>query len=341
MTKKLLVSAILGSLGLVATQGALADAVIFNTGDPATATVALGVKNSGALNTSTGSIVTNAGATGLAYKFPDGSWRDATSPGCLCEGWGVSASDGATSHSGYDGTSNGVGGLSVGAFSSTSSTANTTASVTTLPGLTVTHAYAPSAASNSLFVATVTITNATTASLSDVRYVRVMDWDVPPTEFDEFVTIKGTATTTLLELSHNDGFDSPNPLETTEEIFLTDGTTTDVDFEDFGPEDHGAYFKFNFGALAAGESYTFSIYYGAAGSEGEAIAAIAAAGIELYSLGQSSGASGPTTGTPATYIFGFKGVGGVPVEPVPLPGTLALLGIGLAGLGFVRRRKAA
>jgi len=72
----------------------------------------------------------------------------------------------------------------------------------------------------------VTIANSTASDLTDVRYVRVMDWDVPPTEFNEYVTIKGTTTTTLLELSHDDGFDTPNPLLPTARSWLARRTWT-------------------------------------------------------------------------------------------------------------------
>ena len=86
-------------------------AVIYNTGNAATATVALGINDAAHLNAAP-NITANASATGLAYKFSDGTWRDATAPGCLCEGWGVSVNN---TDSGYANvsTDSGVNNLSV------------------------------------------------------------------------------------------------------------------------------------------------------------------------------------------------------------------------------------
>lgn len=319
--------------------GAQAAATIINTAG----TVALGVNNLGQLNTNVGGVAVNTdgvpagspGTTGLAFKFSDGKFRDATAPGCLCEGWGVSVNNTTAGWASQDSFNNGgISNLSDLGFTSTASTATSNVALTSLSGLTVTHAF--SQADNSpdaLFKAVVTITNKTGATVNNVKYVRAMDWDVPLTEFNEFVTIKGTGTTTLLERSTDNGFSNVNPLVDSGSI----ATLPNTDFEDSGPTDHGAYFRFNFGSLADGESYTFTIFYGATASERTALAAIGSEAIELYSLGQSSGPGGAADGVPATYIFGFKGVGGVALTPTP--GSLALVGLGLLGAGMVRRRR--
>lgn len=323
-----------------ALQSAYAGAVIIN---PA-GTVALGINDAGHLNFSSAVNPSNASATGLSIITPAGVRLDATAPGCLCEGWGVSG-NGIAGFANVS-TDSGVNNLTVDSFVAGASTATSTVHVTSLPTLSVTQVYAPATeagASDVLFKDTVTITNTGAATITDVRYVRVMDWDVPPTEFSEYVSIKGTASTTLLQRSHNDGFETANPLVNGSPITAS---TLNADFTDLGVLDHGAYFRFGFGDLAAGESKTFSIYYGAAFSEVQALTALGAVGIELYSLGQSSTPNGPDLGLPYTFAFGFKGVGGIvvvpPAEPgaVPEPSTYGLIGAALLGaVVYFRRRQ--
>jgi type IV pilus assembly protein PilY1 len=332
---------------MLVSGAAHAGAVIFNSLNAATSIIALGVNDDGSLNTTDGAVSVNSEfrdpRTGLAYRFSNGDYRDGTSFGCFCEGWGVSTSS-AGGHSGYANvsTDGGANNLTFGALIAGSSSAISTVSLTDLPGLSVVHSAAPSAgAPGALFEMKVKIVNATGAALNDVKYVRVLDWDVPLTETNEFVTIRGTATTSLLEFSNDQGFATANPLAANPTEIVAG--TTNVDFIDSGPADHGAYFRFNFGTIANGDSYEFSIFFGATPSERTANMALAAVGAELYSLGQSSTAfDSQLTGAPATYIFGFNGVGGVtPPVSVPEPGSFALVSLSLLIAGALRRRQTA
>ena len=125
--------------------------------------------------------------------------------------------------------------------------------------------------------------------------------------FNEYSTIDGARDASeTLKFSSDDGFaKSGNPLAGPSSI-LSEGF-----FTYSGPYDHGALFDFGFGPGAArSKSRTFHIFYGAAGSEADAVTAVAAAQAEVWSFGEPSTPDGPTLGTPNTFIFGFSGVGG-------------------------------
>jgi type IV pilus assembly protein PilY1 len=313
-------------VGWPASQAHAASTVISN------GPISLGIMDTGNLGSGVNNSIPGSG-TGLVLA----GVGDAISPGCFCEGWGASGNG----ISGYaDISVDGVNNLTVDSFTSTPSTAISATHLTSLPDLTVTQSYAPSAgAPNALFEDQVTITNNGSNTINDVRYRRVMDWDIPPTQFNEYVTIGGLPAADLL-FSSNNGFATANPLGGPSAL---DGATVNTNFVDFGPKDQGSLFDFGFGSLGAGESKMFSIFYGATYNEPDAYTALANVGAEVYALGESSGRTvdGPNwiTGEPGTYIFGFKGVGGTPVSPsdAPEPCSLALLGLGAMGLAAKRR----
>lgn len=325
-------------------------------------TVALGVKDSGALNVGGGSPIFGpsftspgsgtVGGTGVRGLFVNGtSGFEATYPGCLCEGWGVAVS--SLGITGYDG--NGFSNLSGGAatfgtnaLGGMATTVRTIANGLGSPVLEVTHNFKPTALTPYLYQVDVAIKNLSGMTLgtgaTDLRYTRLMDFDTEPTPFSEKITIQRGGATNLLTTSDN-GFEIADPLFPTSS--LQGCAPVSTSFVDCGPADHGARFDFGFGALLGADDLTtvgddtvrmFTIYYGAAPSEALADAARLAVGAGVYAYGQTD--TDPGDGTPITYIFAFgsAGVGGV-VPTVPEPESLALLGIGLVGLAATRRRK--
>ena len=322
MKLKLLAAAGALALGI---GGAQASAIITN------GTIGLGVNNEGHLNIFPSPPDLSAGGT-EAYGLRDlRTGFESTAPGCLCEGWGIS--------NGVLGWTASVdtGGVSVSLVSFTS-TASTATSVVTAGGVfEVTHAFQPSA-SNDLMEVIVTIKNISGGVVGSTLYRRGMDWDIEPTPFQEYVTIGGTAGATNVIAAVDNGFCNVNPLDGCTPL-LAGGTG---DFLDLGPADHGANFDFDFGPLGIDESVTFSIFYGASLSEIGAFNALNAVGAEVYSLGQS--VNDPTGVLPgySTFIFGFKGVGGVVVPPgIPEADTWAMLIAGFGMVGFAARRRRA
>ena len=142
-----------------------------------------------------------------------------------------------------------------------------------------------------------------------------MDWDIEPTASSEYVTIQGGNTPELL-FDSNDGLASANPLAGPSDLGHTGN------FTDQGPDDHGALFDFGFGRVEAGQSVSFSIFYGAAANELDALAAIAAVHASAYSLAEPSTPDGPTLGTPNTFVFAFRHGGGANSAPDAVDDTL-------------------
>jgi hypothetical protein len=292
-------------------------------------TVSLGVNPQGDLNW-------DAGRTLLGVTYvPTGN--DGTRAGEPWEGWGTGA-NGPVRFEGHANEEAGDENYRQISFTSTASDAVSVVDVlrADVPALRLTQDFHPSPTTPNLYEITTTLENVSGGPLTDVRYERDMDWDVEPSAFSEFVTInRGATPPENLLYSDDNGFADNNPFSTT--ALGTDNgplspATVNADFEDSGPADHGARFRFAFGDLATGESKQFFLYYGAAGNETDADAAVSAAALEVFSYGQPSQADGddpgtlrdPTpNGTPNTFIWGFRAVGGSAVIPPTLSLTPA------------------
>jgi type IV pilus assembly protein PilY1 len=335
--------------------------VIYNSTDISKQTIALGINPQGHLNTST-SPTNNASATGIARKI-NGVWKDATSPGCLCEGWGVSATSGdGISVVGYaDVSSGGIYNLEVKNFIVDTVSISSTVWIKDFSGnpiLEVTHKYGLSSQNPTvLFQGNVTITNISGKSVTNVRYNRTMDWDMPSSivsnpapqttgpyssgtaknvyqyEFNEYVSHYGVAkslaslTKPKVIYAGDYGFMIPNPTNPGPSHNMTVGTYN-VDFVQNGPTDHGSSFTFGFTDLNCGESTNFMIYYGAAENKTQLFNALFLEGLcdnascssvtnGVFSIGENRDKAFP-------FVFGFKGLSGTALAP-SLPTKIASL----------------
>ena len=270
------------------------------------------------------------GFTGVGLSYP--GTGDAITPGCLCEGWGTAAN--GTSAYSYGG---GTSGISTSLFTPGVVPDEGVSVVTTSFGRTVTHTYSATA-SGLLFKVDVSILNSSGADVSDLRYARTLDWDVPPGHFsDDFTTIwtgapGGAPVGNVLHTSFNP-FAVPDPMV---ERGVFGGPVNANASNQTG--DLGAYFILAFGSLADGATRDFTTFIGANRDVASLLADFAANGVGAYSYSFDN--DGPTA---FGWGFGGAGIGVPPIggTSVPAPATLGLLGAGLMGLAALRRRQAA
>lgn len=267
-------------------------------------TVLLGVNPEGHLNVDGGSQSSGMKTTWVGVRYVPTN-ADAIAPGCRCEGWGVA--DSIAGVSGWASVDNaGISpSLQVLDFSRPSLDSARSIVQINSPGgsgvMLVSHLYRPSAQTPNAYTAYVAIDNISANPIRAV-YRRVMDWDVEPTAFNEYVTFVGNSQNEpWLKTITNNGFDHPDPLRPPQAISGAPAHTGEG--TDIGPHDHGALFDFDFGELGPGERIEFKIFYGAAADEAGALDALTKVQTPVYSIGEP--ATDPATGTPNTFFFGF------------------------------------
>lgn len=279
--------------------------------------VQLGINASGNLNIPGGisppQCPTNL--VGLRYIPTNG---DATSPGNPNEGWGVANADVATIiFSAFVSARFGLNNLTIEPGTGVTKTTgqilpNSVGSAyrsivaDTFGRVEVTHNFKPSKCFN-LYRIDVTIKNIG-GLIGDLRYRRVVDWDIPPFCFREFVQIHVGSGPNLL-LSTTDGFRSPDPLATPGPFVGAPPTTLFPGDPDYfgGPVDQGVLFDLQFGQLKPCRKRKFTIFYGASETVEEALAAINAVGASMYSLGiPRNEAFEPSFDGPNIYILAFR-----------------------------------
>lgn len=143
----------------------------------------LGIHDEGQLNAPGPASASGTSFVGLRYLGPRGQ-EEATAPGCLCEGYGISALR-KTSGTSFSGSANEDDGVVCLVPEPIVSDGTTARAVATCSDLKVTHHYFPSPDTANLYQVEVTYENVGTETLTDLRYRRSMDWDIPPTEFNE------------------------------------------------------------------------------------------------------------------------------------------------------------
>jgi hypothetical protein len=286
----------------------------------------------GTIQASTGGYQAGIGPNGELYdsttdiglRNPAG--QDYILPGIPRDSWGITSSAGSA-YADYQ--SSGTAGILRTVITFATNSATAVSQLTS--GLILTQVYnffAP----NILSIQE-TVTNATIAQVDGIIFRRNVDFDIPPSTFDENVFGVLGSNASVVGNSYN-GFESANPaLAFTSPCGASCNRTGDL----------GAGIDFGVGSLGAGQSATFAFYYGI-NQPGQNLTQLftQAEGLGLtYLIGAQSLENGtfPALGAGSAFL-GVSSAGTI-AGAVPEPSTWAMMLFGFGLIGYsLRRRKA-
>ena len=279
--------ALAGALMMLATGGAPAPAA---TGDVTigNGTIQLGVTHDGTLGIrGSCGMATGVGVRLVSAGFPAG---EGVCYGSDVEGWGAAdVTSGVMGFVNEDTAAPTITSLPVVSDAATADTVTTIGAT-----LSVAQHFAPSAQTPNVYTGVVTVKN-TSAAPVDLRYRRIVDWDVPPTQWNERMTTGGTAPASLLAggVANTDSLSPAASWYSPLAAIPVGGLLVSYPAlaADNGPSDQGSLYDLALGAVPAGQCISFTFYWGAAATFAEAQTAITAAGAAVWSLAENNNRS--------------------------------------------------
>lgn len=253
----------------------------------------LGIQAAGQLTVAGGPPSSNCGVAQTSLHF-DPSGDEAMDCDFEGEGWGVTYAGGPTgvAYRSAAGTyTNDCG--KFGPFDSVSfsSTAATATSVVKIGSMRMTQVYEPFPGVADAYQDHITMTSLKAVGfLDDIRYRRVMSWgsagahDDSTRESIGTLPAGGLAPTPVIASNIVSASACPAPGAAFSSLASGPSRTSSAAVVDQGPADTAMVWDFTFGKLGPGKSRTFTLIYGAASDDAQAMADLNAVGAKVYNL---------------------------------------------------------